>query len=140
MRTAVVVMLATLLTGCAAGPPKDCKLADKQGFRCLDRNAGKSDRDLLLSCFPFSAPERIAGAWVYGFETNRFYEGERASRAHLERESETGLDMRFDLGLDTRPSVYQVDFIGRRSQCDMGWPRNIFLVDRVMSRQRIVAP
>jgi len=138
MRTGWVVAWATLLTGCEAGPPQDCKVAHVQGPQCLDRNAGKTERDLLLACFPFSKPERIAGAWVYGFETNEFYEGERASPEHLgRRSSNTELELEIELGLDSRPQVYQVDFVGRRSQCDMGLPAHILLVDRVIAKRKV---
>ena len=138
MRTGWVILWAAVLTGCNAGPPQDCKMAGKQALQCLERNDGKSDRDLLLACFPFSKPERIAGAWVYGFETSEFYEGERASPEHLKgRASDTDLELEVELGLDSRPRVYQVDFIGRRSQCDMGLPSNILLVDRVISKRSV---
>lgn len=133
-----MVLGVAMLTGCNAGPPQDCQVADQQGLQCLNRNAQRSERDALLACFPFSKPERIAGAWVYGFEINLFYERERASPGFLPRKaSNTSLDLEADFGLDGRPKVYQLDFIGRRSQCDMGLPSNILLVDRVILKRSV---
>jgi hypothetical protein len=143
MRTGLSILSATLLMGCTSdpSPPQDCKMAEEQGLQCLERNAGKSDRQALLACFPFSPPERISGAWVFGFETNQFYEGEKASAAHLtDSRSDTALDPGLELGLDNRPRVYQVEFLGRRSKCDMGFPRNLILVERVDSKQYVAGP
>lgn len=141
MRSGLVILSLALCTGCGGNPdpPQDCKIAEKQAFQCLERNAGKSDRELLLACFPFSKAERVTGAWVFGFETNYFFEGEQASLEHLNgRTSTTELEPGLELGLDTRPKPYQVEFVGRRSQCDMGFPRNIILVDRVISKQELL--
>jgi hypothetical protein len=111
----------------------------QQGLQCLERHSGKSERDAFLACVPFSKPERVSGAWAYGFEINEFYEGERADR--LKRgASDTALDLEAEVGVNGRPRVYQVDFIGRRSQCDMGLPSHVLLVDRVISKRSVGQP
>jgi hypothetical protein len=122
-----------MMASCKAGPPQDCKLATEKGCSVLDRNSWTSEREALLACLPFSKPERVAGAWVYGFETNLFYEGERASRNFPLRASNTSLDLEADAKMDGHLRIYQVEIIGRRSQCDMGLPRNVVLVDRIIS-------
>ena len=125
--------------GCGQGAPQKCEVAKAQGFECLERHRGKSDRQMLLGCFPFSPPERITGAWVHGFETNEFYEGDTASRELINRAvGDTQLEVDGSEQLGARLRVFQIDFVGRRSQCDMGFPRNIILVDRVSSRRELV--
>ena len=120
-------------------PPQDCKIAGKEALRCAERNDGRGDLDVLLACFPFSKSEPVVGAWVFGFETNHFFEGEQASPEHLKgRVSATGLEPGLELGLDTRPKAYQVEFIGRRSRCDMGLPSNIILVEKVISKRELL--
>lgn len=140
MRNGLLIVLVALCTGCGSSPdpPQNCKVAEKQAFQCLERNGGKSHREMLLACLPFSKPERISGAWVFGFETNHFFEGEQASLEHKGRTSTTKLEPGLELGLDTRPKPYQVEVVGRRSQCDMGFPRNIILVDRVIAKQELL--
>ena len=91
---------------------------------------------MLLGCFPFSQPQRISGAWVSGFETNEFYEGERASRSLINKQiGHTELEIGNVAPVGPYPTVFQMEFIGRRSQCDMGSPRHIIIVDQVISRQ-----
>ena len=52
-------------------------------MQCMKTHRGTDRREMLPACLPFSQPEEMKGAWVYGFETNQFYENERASGADL---------------------------------------------------------
>ena len=133
-RTSVVIS-AFALASCSSDPPRDCEVASKQALQCLERFRGKTDRELLLGCFPFSLPQRVAGAWVSGFETNEFYEGKKASPSLIHKAvGDTGLQ--FQMMENHGPSirVYQIEFVGRRSQCEMGFPHHTIVVDRVISQ------
>lgn len=107
---------------------------------------------MLLACFPFSKPERMAGAWVSGFETNIFYENERASptifdklRAPLQNPNATKHDLEYTaliisgptpgphVPIDGQLRVFQMDFVGRRGKCAVG-PEHQVVVDKVLSR------
>jgi hypothetical protein len=124
------------LGACNSGPPANCKVAGEQAMQCIERYSGKSDDDMLPGCFPFSKPERIFGAWVSGFETNEFYEGEQASPALVNKHGgHTELELEDVGSTGPFPVVFDMEFIGRRSQCDMGVPRHIILVDQLISRQ-----
>ena len=103
------------------------------------------DREMVLACFPFSKPETIGGAWVFGFEANSFYEGERASLETVQKyvipptaksltaEKNTTLVFNPDLPIDGKLRVFQIEFVGRRGMCPLGREREI-VVDRVLSR------
>lgn len=128
------------LAGCQSSPPRDCNQAEKQALQCMERNHGKDGRELLLACFPFSQPERIAGSWAMGFELNAFHEGKRPAASLAFEGSDTELEIApeketaesLDDGL---PKLFEVEFVGRRSQCDMGIPRHIIVVDRLVLRR-----
>lgn len=93
---------------------------------------------MLLGCFPFSKPERITGAWVAGFETNEFYEGEPASASLVNRRvGDTQLAIEIPVRSGPFLQMYQLDFVGRRSLCDMGFPKHIIVVDRIISRREV---
>ena len=132
------------LTGCDPsspnnlGPPRDCEAANKQGIQCTNRHANNG-REMLLRCFPFSEPERIRGAWVAGFETNEFYEGEQVSGSLIgKRVGDTQLEIDIQLRRPGPfPQMFQLDFIGRRSLCDMVFPNHIIVVDRIISREEV---
>jgi hypothetical protein len=131
-----MIAAAVALTACQSGSAQDCKVRDQQAPQCLERFRGKSDREILLGCFPFSQPQRISGAWVSGFETNEFYEGEQASPALINKETgDTELEIDGVGRAGPHPTVFQIEFIGWRSQCDMGLPHHIIIVDRVISKQ-----
>ena len=93
------------------------------------------DREMLLACFPFSKPEKIEGAWYYGFETNMFYEGKHASLGDLGVNSAGETSLQYDPHLpnDGQLRVLQIQLVGRRSRCPMGFPNHIIFVDRVIS-------
>ena len=127
---------------CHSGPPSDCNVALKQGIQCMGRAAGH-DREALLACFPFSKPERMSGAWIYGFEANAFYEGGQASTEYLKRYSvppsgshwfgnTPDLVFNPNLPVDRRLRVFQIDFVGRRGKCPIGSHGQI-VVDRVLA-------
>jgi hypothetical protein len=126
------------LAGCSAKPPQDCEVAHRQTLQCIERYRGQSGARFLLGCYPFSEPERISGAWIAGFETNEFYEGARASPALMNmRVGDTQLEVE---GLPTggpQPLLYQMEFFGRRSRCDMGFPRHIIVVQHIVSRREV---
>jgi hypothetical protein len=116
------------------GSPKDCAEAMRHDFQCTGRFPAKDERLMLLSCFPFSEPKRINGAWVTGFEANEFYEGEQTSGARTHK----GIsDTQLVISIPSQPGpfmqFYQLEFVGRRSLCDMGFPRHIIVVDRIIS-------
>lgn len=135
MRGAFLVSSLAALSACrASAPPRDCRLAAEQAPHCFQSHQGKADRDLLLSCFPFSGTETIVGAWVYGFENNAFYEGVHASaRTARLSPSDTVLEADIDLPNDGRTRVMQVTLVGRRSRCDLGYPPNAIVVDRIVA-------
>jgi hypothetical protein len=134
-----MLVAALALGSCQPGPPQDCKVAAEQAMRCMEVYRGKSNREMLLGCFPFSSPERIAGAWVTGFETNEFYEREQASPALIhKRVGDTELHIEGESAPAT-PTVFQMEFLGRRSQCATGFPRHIILLDRVISKKASTA-
>ena len=119
------------------GPPRDCETAFKQGMQCTERYA-KNGRDVLLGCFPFSEPERISGAWITGFETNEFYENERVSPSLVnKRVGDTQLEIEIPARPGPSLQLYQVDFVGRRSLCYMGFPHHIIVVDRIISHREV---
>jgi hypothetical protein len=110
----------------------------------MDKFGNSHDREMLLACFPFSKPETIRGAWVFGFEANSFYEGERASPDTLKRYarppndksvpagSRATLVFNPDVPVDGKLRVFQIDFVGRRAKCPVAPEREI-VVDRVLS-------
>ncbi len=129
------ISAAFAVAACQAGPPRDCEVAGKQGLECIERYRGKSDSKMLLGCFPFSKPERIAGAWAHGFETNEFYEGQRASASLVNKGvGETQLQIEGVQSGGPAVRVYQIEVIGRRSRCDMGFPHHIIVVEKVVSK------
>ena len=133
-----IIVVALAVAACQAGPSQDCEIAGKQAVECSERNS-QSDREMLLSCLPFSKPERIGGAWADGFETNEFYEGQRASVSLVNTAiGDTQLQMSDKDGLAEGQGpaviVYQIEVIGRRSRCDMGFPRHVIVVDKVISK------
>jgi hypothetical protein len=135
VRGAFLVLSLAALSGCrASAPPRDCRLAAEQAPQCFRAHQGQADRDLLLGCFPFSGPETIAGAWVYGFENNAFYEHARASaRMARVKRSDTALEAGINLPNDGRTRVLQVTLVGRRSRCDLGYPPKAIVVDRIIA-------
>ena len=140
-----VVASFAALAACHSRPPSDCAVALKQGLQCGKRVGSGHDREMLLACFPFSKPERIGGAWVFGFEVNRFYEGERASADILKGDvpppsrkpvaagNNTTLVFNSDVPADGKLRMFQIDFVGRRAECPITPEREI-VVDRVLSR------
>jgi hypothetical protein len=125
----------------AVAPPPDCGLVAKQAPNCLLSHRGEDDRAVLLGCFPFSAPETISGAWVDGFETNDFYEHVPASaRLAYGRGSDTALETEAKRPDDERIRVWQVTLVGRRSQCDMGFPPKVIVVDRIVASKVVEVP
>jgi hypothetical protein len=136
-------MLAAL-AACHAGPPSDCNKALEQGLECTSRFGSGHDREALLACFPFSKPERMGGAWIYGFEANAFYEGGQASPEYLERYSERPragsawfgerptLLFNPNLPVDGRLRVFQIELMGRRAKCPIA-PHGEIIVDRVLA-------
>jgi hypothetical protein len=126
--------LATV-AACQAAPPKDCTVAHKQAQECMGRFHSGQDRQMLLGCFPFSKPEKIEGAWYYGFELNSFSEGARATPRDVAPPVGGDVSLEYDphLPIDGRVRVLQMQIVGRRSQCPMGLPDHIIVVDRVIS-------
>ena len=124
------------LSACNAGPPSDCNVAIRHLNECVDRFGPDRQREAVLACLPFSKPEKIEGAWYWGFELNAFVEGARASPRNLTPpvNSDTSLEF-YDphLPVDGRVRVLQVQLIGRRSQCRL-FPDNWIVVDRMLSR------
>jgi len=134
VRGAFLVSFLAALSGCSASAPRNCRLAAEQAPQCIRADRGKGERDLLLGCFPFSSPETIAGAWVYGFENNAFYEGAHASASTARMDpSDTALEAELNLPNDGRIRVLQVTVVGRRSKCDLGYPPKAIVVDRIVA-------
>ncbi|MFL6861937.1 MAG: hypothetical protein ACJ8DZ_02945 [Allosphingosinicella sp.] len=125
----------------AVAPPPDCRLVARQAPKCLLSHRRADERALLLGCFPFSAPETITGAWVHGFETNEFYERVPASARLADRRgSDTALETEAERPDDERIRVWQVTLVGRRSQCDMGLPPKVIVVDRIVASKVVEVP
>ena len=126
------------LTACGSRPPTDCRVVEKQAIQCMERFGSDQEREMLLACFPFSKPQKISGAWYHGFEIDLFAEGERAVPGRLAPHTKKAnyATLAFDPQLpnDGRLRVLQVELIGRRSKCPMGYPDRIILVDRMVSR------
>ena len=136
MRSLLLVISALVaLASCDASPPRDCSVAGKQALQCMSKFGNAHDREMLLACFPFSKPERIEGAWYHGFELNAFYEGAHAPSAYQGLPGPVGTGLEYDpnLPVDGNVRVRQMELIGRRSQCSMGLPEHIIVVDRVIS-------
>ena len=134
------MVLVVGLAACRSGPPENCEVANQQGFECSERYRDRSDRELFLACLPFSRAERIAGAWVTGFETNEFYEGQRASSSLIHKSiGHTQLIFAEQGSPVPSTTVYQMEFVGRRSKCDMRFPRHHIIVDRVISKVRVAS-
>lgn len=138
MKTGWVLLLAVGLGSCVESPLPNCNPSREEAFGCLERHRGKSGREMLLACYPFSKPERIEGAWVAGFETNEFYEGEPVSESLVgKRVGDTQLETEIPVRSGPFPQLHKLDFVGRRSLCDMGFPKSIIVVDRVISRREV---
>lgn len=101
-------------------------------------------REMELACFPYSAPNRMTGAWVTGFEVNTFYENMRASPEIFKGDiaphagkpvvaTDTELVMENLIPTDGKLRVFQMVFIGRRAKCPIGLDRKI-VVERLLSR------
>jgi hypothetical protein len=143
--------LLTILGGCHAAAPPDCDLVSKKASGCFRRFEGThDDRKMLLTCFPFSEPERMRGAWVTGFELNSFYEGAKASADLVGPELTPNPDPRDvrvtrhatlvfaprsgpTVPVDGKVRVLQVEFIGRRELCPILPPDHTIVVDRIVS-------
>jgi hypothetical protein len=101
----------------------------------MQRFGNGHDREMLLACFPFSKPQKIAGAWYVGFETNAFVEDQEAKAGEPPEDGKlASLVYASDLPHDGRLRALQVQLIGRRSECPMGYPDRIIVVDRMISR------
>ena len=101
----------------------------------MQRFGNGRDREMLLACFPFSKPEKIDGAWYVGFETNVFVEGQEAKAGEPPEDGKLAqLEYAYNLPSDGRLRALQVELIGRRSKCPMGYPARIIVVDRMISR------
>jgi hypothetical protein len=101
----------------------------------MSRFGPNQDRQMTLACLPFSKPERIEGAWYWGFELNSFLEGGRASLKNLEAAQRSRTSLEFydpHLPADGRVRAMAVQFIGRRSQCRM-YPDHLIIVDHMIS-------
>jgi hypothetical protein len=124
-----------MLGACHAGPPRDCAVVIKQAGNCISRFKAGDDRDMLLSCFPFSKPQNINGAWYVGFETNVFLEGQRA-KAGVPRFGAGHTELEYDDRgpNDGRLRAFDVRLIGRRSECPMGYPEQKIIVDKMADR------
>jgi hypothetical protein len=134
MQRASILFAVLISAGCKPSPPRDCATARRKALQCLSHRYPGGNHEALLACFPFSKPERIEGAWVEGFEHNQFFEGQRASAAQLRSEAYgTQLETDMPTPSDGRLRAIQVQFIGRRSLCDMGYSPNVIIVDRFMS-------
>ena len=130
------IAAALALAGCQSEKAPNCDLADLGVRQCVDQLGRAPDREMLLTCLPFSPPERITGAWVVGFEANEFYEGQQASPALInKRVGDTGLEIDERYWVGPEPRVFQIELVGRRSRCDMGFPRHLIVVDRVIARR-----
>lgn len=95
--------------------------------------------NVLLSCFPFSKPEKIKGAWYYGSETNAFVEGEQVQAGNHAPPIASGNSTRLayydpKLPNDGLLRVLQVELVGRRSECPMGYPNHVIVVEQMMTR------
>jgi hypothetical protein len=134
----LLVLAAFGLAACQPRAPLDCASAERQAPGCIERHrvSETSDRDFLLDCFPFSEPERIAGAWVSGFETNEFYEG-RVATTSLINSDIGGTQLVFEEEALPEVRLYQLELMGRRSRCAMGFPQHYVIVDEVISRSDV---
>jgi hypothetical protein len=123
------------LGACHADPPRDCSVVDSQARQCISEFGSGDDREMLLACFPFSKPENIEGAWYFGFELNAFYEDMPAPTVYRDPPGPADTSLEYDPHLpnDGNVRVLQMQVIGRRSQCPMGLPEHIILVDRVIA-------
>lgn len=134
MRLGMIVLGVAALSSCKASPAPDCRTAVKEGRQCMEQHASDGFGKTLLACFPFSKPESIKGAWVYGFERNQFYEGQRASLDLIQTSrSRVELEAHVILPNDGRLRVLQMEIIGRRSICEMGVMPNLIVADQVIS-------
>ncbi len=104
----------------------DCtsiSLADVR--RCEETNKGKSAKEILLACLPFSEPLKTNGVWVVGFEKNDFFEGSRTPPPEIIWTETTGANLIADEGV--RPPTdrgeyraVRVEIVGRRALCALG--------------------
>lgn len=138
MRTRLILLCVAAFASCGASPPQGCSLDGKQVLKCAAEHDQDSEGEMLVACLPFSKPQLITGAWVYGFEHNSFFSGKRAS-AKLLRSFPIGteLEVKHSIPDDGRLRVFQVEVIGRRSLCDMGFPKHIIVADRVLSQSLV---
>jgi hypothetical protein len=136
MLRAMMLPVLAFAASCHSGPPQSCKVATAPAQKCLSRFDAGQGHEAVLACFPFSTPEKIEGALYRGFELNVFVESGRASLRDLPKPDDRTTSLEFytpDDPHDPLTRVYDVQFICRRSQCDMIAPRHWVIPDRIIS-------
>lgn len=68
-----------------------------------------------------------------GFETSSFYEGERASWALITSNRPTDTELAGVSGFGSFPMPFDIEFVGRRSLCDMGNYGHVIVVEHVVT-------
>ena len=107
------------------------------------------DKDFVgeFKCMPYSPPRRLAGVWVIGLESSRFYPQastydetvNRSEKIWLETDEPVPPEVT-EAGQGAGTRAYAIDFIGRRSLCEwhyghFGMSPHEVVAQRILSLQ-----
>jgi hypothetical protein len=143
-----VVSGACVMIGACGNQPNpasapDCRAAAAKLDGCVKATIDKGVRVLLLTCIPYSKPQRIAGTWAGDFEFHPFFDGQEVSvdRALSNPQPLTILSddpqqATNSVGIP-QTTVKYIEFNGRRPLCDLSPGETVLIVDRIVS-ERII--
>jgi hypothetical protein len=146
MRIAVLVLVTLALTSCTEverkAPSLDCEVAEREFFACMDATERTNE---CLKLIPFGQPEQLTGIWIFGSESNQFFENQTAVPHNYWLDDGPMISLMIegsslaDLVSGSSDSfVVDVSFVGRRELCDLdNSPYSNTVVDRVVS-QRVI--
>ena len=144
MRSLGAACVIILFSVISCTKPLSCDAPPLEIRKCIDRWHQVSDRAMFLKCYPFSGPEHFKGVWAFGFETNIYVDGESPTTKLIEEKlGDT------ELVMDREPvgpfpagfaRTFAIEFVGRRSLCEMGFPHHYIVVDRVISQREVDLP
>ncbi len=127
----------------ASSDAPDCRAAAAKLDGCVKANMDKGARTLLLTCIPYSKPQRIAGTWAGDFEFHPFFDGQEVTvdRALSNPQPATRLSEDPELATNAagipQTTVKYIEFDGRRPLCDLTPGETVLVVDRIVSARTI---
>jgi hypothetical protein len=133
------VAAGILLLGLACCGEKQA--GPKAVLTCMSSQPTHDDYSLVTRCEPLGKSETIAGTWFVAFETSLFKEGrvtrgDRLSEYHRLIVPAPVNDAVHKVDA-TGYAAYDVVFAGRRSLLQLNSDPSIFVLDKIISMQRI---